>query len=203
MPEENYPSNDNIKKLFDYAVAKKPPGWAVNSCAPYFKEFYARNIKEAIDKQLENREDIVYRYDIFCGRNQEITSHTTLYNRINQSIRYLLMHLDTEDKKYLTWKQIVNIKRVEGLGIRISFIPEFRNPSQDFKPEFVLPKEDLPQWRRRMDDWLEGDSQEPFVLERMSLTHDEVITLNRELGSLQGIIAQVNSGSIKIIRHIK
>lgn len=196
----NYPSRESINKLFDYAVAKRPPNWSHGSCAPYYKEFYAQNIKEAIDAQLINRQDIVYRYDTFCGKDEEIISKATLYNRVNQSIRYLLDHLDTDDKTYLSWRKIVRIERKQGLGILIYMIPEFRSPAYNHTPDFVIPKEDMPLWKRRMEDWLESGEKSPFIMERLSLTNDEVKSIYGDLNRLKGIAAQVQSGSIKIVR---
>lgn len=200
VPTYNCPSSESVNKLFDYAIAKRPPTWGHSSCAPYYKEFYARNIKEAIDKQLENRQDIVYRYSVFCGRDEELCSRTTLYNRVNQSIRFLLEHLDTNDKKYLNWKKIVRIERIAGLGVRISMIREFRNPQSNFTPDFVLPKEEQPLWQRKMEDWLESGETKPFVMEKLALTEERVKELYVELNRLKGIAAQVTSTSIKIVR---
>lgn len=201
MSGQNYntPSAEAINKLFDYAVAKRPPNWSHGSSATYYKEHYANNLKEAIDKQLINREDIIYRYSVFCGPDEEIVSKATLYTRVNQSIRYLLDHMD-EQKVYLAWKKVVRIERKKGVGILLSIIPEMRNPQADFSPDFVLPKEDMPIWKRKMEDWLEGDSKIPFVIEGLTLREDEVRETYIDLNRIKGIAAQVTSGSIKIVR---
>lgn len=192
-------------KVMDLLTSSKPEGWGRKSFAPYYKEFYAKSIQADIDKMIETRESLLYRYDKFC--TQDGLSPRSLYLKINQSIRYLVDCLDPE-QKYLEWQATTDLKIHRGLGIIIEYKPEFRtiNGTPTSTGDLISPVKEVeatysPQWRLKLDRWLE-DSEEtkPFVVEKLALTDEEVKNLKFELDQLQGIIHDVRSGCIKILK---
>ena len=206
---EIFPSKDIQAKIVDLVVAKRPTGVSRKCHYPYYKEFYANQIKNEIDKMIQNKSSIIYRYSTFCEGDGAF-SRQTLYLRVNHSIRYLLDNMDTPDKRYATWKKIVNITRDNKRGgVVIEFIPEFRGGESD-KPftgdqvtsDAIVPKTaGMPKWTVDMNNYLEDeDATKPFHVEGLALSPEEIFNLKVSLGELNNIMFSVTSSTLKIIK---
>ena len=190
-----FPDPATASKVVDLVVSKKPPGWSRHSNAPYYKEEFALQIKKWIDLMLQNGGDIIYRWDIFC----EDVSRNTLYNKVNQSIRYLIERMD-ENGKYQNWYNTVDIDRTNSVGLRIKF--RTSTDAHNFTPQLVKPEQSLPKWRRDLDEWLEDDKKtKPFCEEGLALSPEEIKQLKTELYGLVGIVASITSYAIKVIKE--
>jgi len=198
-----FPDEITANKVIDLVVTNKPKNWGRKSQAPYYKEYFALQIKEHADAMLRDKQDRIFRYDIYCGEKREKMSEQTLYNRINQSKRYLLDCLDPAGT-YATWDALTNISFKGEPGIVIRFKSEFHNVLDGIiaqeHPETIIPKKEESLWRRKMNLWLEGDETKPFIQPDLALTLEEVEKLRSELGELKGIMAVVNAISVKIVR---
>lgn len=184
--------------VVDLVVRKKPPGWGKRSQAPYYKERFGLEMKDVFDSMMSDRQDRVYSLEKFPNMSVQ-----SIYLRVNQSVRYLLEMLDSPEKKYGRFYEMLSITRERGLGVRISIIPEFRDADvSNFKPTVVIPKEQNPQWRQAVDDYLEnaqiGDN--PLHIENLALTADEIKDLKVSFAQLKGIIYSVTSYHIKIVK---
>ncbi len=201
--QPSFPPLPSKERFVKFNAIPRPEGWSPKSNAPYYNMFCGEQMQIAVDEMMRSREPIVYRYANFCYEDgvQGGCSRNTLYNRINQSIRYLVEKMDPNNV-YLRWLETVDVNRKKGLGITIRFKPEFKNPNvtSSFVPDKYIEPEDEVKWRRKMEEWLEGDEMTPFCLEKLALTTEEVESLRKELTSLSGIQASVNSTSIMIIR---
>lgn len=191
-------------KVMDILTSSKPLGAGRKSSYPYYKDSYAKEIQVEVDKMITNRSDIVFRFDSHCS-SLDITERS-LYLRINQSIRCLCDRHDPSGI-YKEWYTCVRLTIVKGLGIRISFRPEFRHMLiNTLKADEVMVEENvveistMPKWKRDMDEWLESGETNSFVREKLALTDKEVKDLRMQLDDLQDIEADVKSASIKIIR---
>lgn len=183
-------------RIINAATRTKPPGWGENSNGPYYKPFYANALKQLVDKMIDTKLSIEYRYATHCSEGGK--TPRSLYAMVNQSINFLCNELDTPDNKYKTWKQEVNIHQ-SSLGIVIEYIPEIAKGHS--KSGTLVPNTStLPIWKRKMNDWLEGSTKEPFVQEGLLLTQEEVRELKLELGQLPTVMADVKPGSVRIIR---
>lgn len=183
-----------------FSHQEKPSGWARRSCAPYYKKFYGEQMKAEANKMLENRQDLVYPYRIWCTAATGM-SHATLYNRINQSIRYLIDHLD-ENQKFSDWHAMVRIERIKDQGVRISFIPEFRNSSiSEFKGILAESRDATPKWKMDMMYWLEEQPEVAvFNAEKLCLSDSEVSEVKTFLSGLDSIGKSIKHDSIKLVR---
>lgn len=191
------------ERVVDVVVSKRPAGWGRKSIAPYYKENYARGIQIDIDRMIESRGQLVYRYDIWCkdipGSKVPIMSTNTLYNRINQSIKFLIDYLDTPDKKYRDWYNTVRIERRVGLGIVIFFIVGL-DIEGAFHAELAEAVEAMPVWERQMEEWLEGNDNRPFMKDGLALTADEMTKHKQRFSRLTNVMASITSSTIKIIK---
>lgn len=194
------PNQETASRLVNLVASKRPTGSSRGSHYPYYKKVYAMWIKFYVDDMLTSRNDILFDYDTFCNPTDGL-SPQSLYLKINQSIRYLVDAMDT-DRVYMSWQDITETKKVPGVGIRISFLPEFRKVENQMKIKYVEPQEDEPVWRRKLDAWLEGDSDEPFIQENLTLTEEKVVELKKELGQLSGIACSIDHRSVKVIRML-
>ena len=194
--------NPNVAaRLVNVATSTKPAGWSHRSNAPYYKRMYALEIQPFIDRMMVDKQDIIYRYVKWCTVETGI-SPTTLYFRVNQSIRYLVECMDTPDHKYGQWLELVNITRNRDVGVLISYIPGFgKVDGVQLQPESVTPQSSKPVWVRKMDDWLEDDSNyEPYVKEGLNLTAQEVVDLKVRIYTLKNIQASINQDRVALIR---
>jgi len=195
-------SNPSVaQKLVNLVTSNKPSGWSHKSNAPYFKRIYGAEIKEYIDKMMVDKQSIVYRYFVWCTDETGIAP-TTLYNRINQSIRYLIENMDTPDHKYGQWYETVNISRQHDVGVIIAYIPGFGNAGEvQLKAESIAPKSSAPVWMRKMDEWIEdNDNLEPFVKEGLGLSQQEIVNIKVKLAPLKNIQHSITESYVRLIR---
>jgi hypothetical protein len=188
-----FPSKEVANAVINIVSGKKPPGWGKKSRSSYYSRFYAEQIKKQIDLQLESGRDIFYHSSIFCEGPSGITLHT-LYSKINQSIRFLCDRMDN-DNKYRKWYDSVFIRR-EKDGLRISLRPKF----DSIEPMLVVPRHQMSRWRREFDEWLESNTEEPFVRDSLALTNEEIREFNAELEGLKTVMGMVTSSTIKVLR---
>jgi hypothetical protein len=193
-----------VDKIVTLINHDKPAGWSHHSNAPYYKRIYADEIRPFIDRMMVDKQDIVYKYSVWCTESTNI-SPQTVYNRVNQSIRWLIEKSPTseEREKYASWYELVKVERVRNLGVRISFIPGFGLPSEggELRPESVAPVSQKPVWERKMDEWIEdSDNYEPFVKEGLALTQDEIVDLKIRLNGLSNIQSSITQDRIALIR---
>lgn len=199
-----FPDIHTQNRAIDAIVSKRPVGWSRKSNAPYYNEFYGKRMKNAVDQMIISRQSIAFFYDTYCGNSQEFMSHQTLYNQVNQSIRFLIEKLDP-DTIYQRWLMAVSIHRDRlRKGIIIEFKPEFRksDDGEAIAPSFIEPEDKsvYPKWERKMDDWLESGKSEPFILEGLCLTSDEIAKVTSILKEAVGMQGIVTANKIKIIR---
>lgn len=197
-----FPDARTASKVVDIVVqgTSRPVNWSRKSNAPYYKEMYAKQLKSEIDKMLSNGNDIVYRYSTWCTIETKMTTNT-LYTRINQSIRYLIDHMDTPDHYYAKWYETVRVSREKEVGVIIRFIPGIRCGNlENFKADEIQPKEQMPRWRMNLEDWLESSDPKPFVAENLALTPEEITLFKEQFSNITNVIASVTSASIKVIK---
>ena len=188
----------NVAKVVcDSVIRTKPSGWGRRSNSPYYKEVYALALKEVADDMIKTREDQVYFYKDFPG-----IVPTTLYAKVYQALRYLIDYLDTPDKHYARWSEMVTISMQQGVGVRISFVETIRDAKiADFKPRSVVSKAELPVWKQKVESYLEDHKQtKPFCESNLALTPTEIKDLRDSLLPVKGIIFHVKSYEIKIIK---
>lgn len=198
-----FPNPELAAQVVDLCVHKRPRGWSRKSQAPYYKEIYAKQIKQDIDKMIESGLPICWRYSVWCTEASGVTQ-ATLYTRINQSIRYLVEQMDSLEHKYKQWQEMTRLSRSGGLGggVVIEYIPGLREGAiSNIHAETVLPIEQIPLWKRRLDDWIEDDRQTtPFVQEGLLLDEKQIFQLKIELSQLSSIQFSVKSDSVKVLK---
>lgn len=194
-----FPSAEAAARIASLIASKRPVGVTRKCYYPYYREYYAMQIKESIDKQILTRERIVWLYAEFCPE----ISENSLYCKVNQSIRYLIDFLDPNGT-YAMWRKVVDVKRDKvAKGIVIDYILEFRkgNEGKSFGGTMVQPRETTtPKWRIEMDNWLESDSTKPFHVRGLLLSEKEIIDLKMELKELVNLLVDVKAHEISIVR---
>lgn len=208
MPDDN----DQLKAVLfsdpklqsqavELLVNKRPFGWGRRSVAPYFNEHYGAQAKAVLDDMLKTRKDQCFYYDFFLKKFG--ISKATLYQRVHQSIRYVLERMDDKEHTYARLYSMLEVKRQHGVGVVLRFRPDCREGDvQDFKPKPVDSREDAPEWKDKMDAWLESATPDdaPFYKEGLALTSSEIKNLEDSLAGLSGIIFSITSYSIKIVK---
>jgi hypothetical protein len=192
-----FPSPQVARQVINIVTSHRPIGASHRSYYPYYKKSCAEEIRPFIDGMLGNKQDIIYKYEVWCTETTGI-SRDTLYYRVNQSIRFLIERMDTEDKKYSNWYETVDVLRKRGVGVVITYKKTVG--VDGLKPEFVQPKIQMPSWRKKLDEWLESENIEPFVVENLALSPDEIKQLKIELAQLTSVQADISMSAIKIIR---
>ena len=188
-------------KMVDLLVSKRPQGWGRRSIAPYYNHKYGREMIVVLDEMMRDKQDKVYNYSHFLEKFG--LSKTSLYLRINQSMKYVCERMDTPEHKYARFCETITIERKRDVGVMIRFKPEMREGFvSDFKPQPVMGKEELPVWKEKLDDYLEhaqpGD--DPLLIERLALNSQEIASVKASMANLSGVISNVSSYSIKVIK---
>lgn len=188
-------------KIVDILVSKRPQGWGRRSIAPYFNHKYGSEMLAVLDEMMKDQQDRLYSYEHF--QKQFGISKNTLYLRVNQSMMYVCEKMDTPEHKYAHFCSLLSIERKRDVGVIIRFKPEMRNGfMSEFKPLPVIGKDELPTWKKELDDWLEtaqpGD--EPLLIERLALNPEEIAQVKASLNGIAGVNYNITSYSIKVIR---
>ncbi len=190
------------QKIVELVTSDKPAGWSNKSNAPYYKRVYAEEIRPFIDNMMKDGQDILYRYSTWCTDTSGV-SRATLYNRINQSIRYLVERLDPQHI-YSEWLERVVITRQSDVGVIISYVPGLGPNGGNvptMKPESVVPKVARAIWERKMDEWLEDETNyEPFVKEGLALSQQEVVNLIAKVAQLSNVQYSITESYVKLIK---
>lgn len=179
--------------------SKRPAGWSRRANAPYFKEHFGLEMKATLDTVLDKKEDVVYDYKTFEAIGM---SRTTVYLRVNQSLHYLIEYLDPDGKYRDAWDNKIQITKERGVGVRISLLEHCREGYQsNFTPRTVIPKAEMPEWRRKMEKFLEtAEPGDKFYKEGLALPPEEVKELNDSFIGVEGFLVNITSFSIKIVR---
>jgi hypothetical protein len=188
-------------KMVDILVNNKPQGWGRRSIAPYFTEKYGKIMKAVLDTMMEKKEDLVYGYDDF--KQQFGLSASSLYLRINQSIKYVCEKMDTPDHKYSKFCEMFTIERRRGVGVILRFKPDMREGfNAEFIPKPIISKDELPKWKDDLNTWLEESvpGDEPFHADKLALNPEEIQEVKNSLVGLKGVISNVTSYHIKVIK---
>lgn len=187
------------RKVIDLVVKNKPVGWGRRSNAAYFKEEYGQMMKVAADEMLLTRNDCVFFY-----ADHARMSINTVYLMVNQAIRFLVEELDDDNKTYGKWNAIINVTKERNVGIRLSFDENHRNPGTtlDFvKPKSIVGKGIEPTWKSEVNEYLDDDRKTlPLHITGLCLNPDEIKAMRDSLKPLNGIIFDVTSFEIKIIK---
>lgn len=185
-------------------ASPRPLGWDRKSNSSYYAPRYGNEIKLAVDKQIAERRDIIYRYDTWCEGGKATMNKSTLYQRIYQSIRYLCERMDGGDSKvapgtYNKWWREVHVERRKSVGVVIFYVVNDNIPT--LEAEHVKPRAEMPVWKQALEDWLEdSDDQTPFNRERLALTPEEVAALKGEFVGLTSVAASITSTYIRVIK---
>jgi hypothetical protein len=178
----------------DAITEKKPKSFAPRSVAPYYKERFAKQIRDVLDAMVLDREPRMFHYESFPSHSPD-----SLYLRINQSFRYLYEHMDTEDKKYFKLKEEINVSRVRGKGVLLAFDDSWNGDT--FTPVKVLPPDKSILWKDKMEKWIEtSEVGENFVQEGLTLSPEEVLDYKRSFAGIDNIWASISSKAIKLVK---
>src|SRR5438045_8411718 len=108
-------------------------------------------------------------------------SPTTLYLKVNQALLYLLERLDTKEKLYTNFRELINISRIRGIGIQFAFKKDIEKPLATIRktdveipviqPEVIKSIIIPPNWKDTLTTFIEkaivGDS---LTLKDLNLT---------------------------------
>jgi hypothetical protein len=199
-----FPSGRIAAKIVNLVVHNKPLGASRRSQYPYYKSSYALWIKADIDKMIAEKANnlpLVYDYKIFCTVETNI-SEITLYARITQAARFLVEQMDDQEGTYHKWYEQIEISKNQKLGgVAIIWRSEF-SAGTNLRPRLSEPQVELPRWRRELDEWLEGEQDEPFKRDNLLLGKDVIAKLHQDYDSVQGLFISITPTSITFVKTL-
>jgi len=167
--------------------------------APYYREQYALQLQVILDMMIVDREDRLVLYKDY----PELSKHS-LYNRINQSLQYLIHELDTPDSKYATLRFEIKLKP-ETKGVRLKFnkpleplIAHKAEPVvEEKKPDAVVSK-----IQTLIAEFIADSEQNFFLCKDIALTHKQVFEIIEFLDSykVDKLLYHVYRKSIRIVK---
>ena len=200
-----FPSSTIAARVVELVTSNRPAGWDRKSIAPYYKKVYADDLKVWADKQIACGKPIIYDYATWCTPETGV-SPQTLYNRVYQSRRYLLERMDP-DKVYDNWQERTRLERERGVGVTIRYIAglgptdEESDPTANLSPRLAEARSAKPVWLRKLDDWIEDESEvEPFIKEGLALRPEEVTELKVRLAGLKNVEYSISQTFVKAIK---
>ena len=183
------------KQFVDNVVTKRPLGWSRRSNAPYYNKQYGEHMKSIADLMLTTGEPQIFLYKDFPN-----ISKGTLYNRINQAIRFLIDKLDTPQRTYRDWNDNLAVRRERGLGIRFDF--KDREVDAPFVPRVAEKIVQMTYWQQQITRFLENSSATKLHLDKLALTPEQVEEVRQSLAGLKNIQYVIRAYEIKIVKTV-
>ena len=194
--------NDVAKSLAQQQEVKartlnyqKPDRWGGRSNAPYYREQYARVMQAVLDKMMHNRHDQMYYY-----KNHSLAPNS-LYQKIQQSVRFLLDNLDP-DGKYAAFWNCIYCHKVKGVGVRVCIRTDLLDEAavhHNFMPTELIT--DLQDWRDKMAKYIEdGEPGIPFEATGLGLTEEQVADLEIQLSAIPDLNYSVTPRHVKLVK---
>lgn len=189
--------------LLSKGAEKRPTTWSGMTVASYYKERFALELKAVVDEMMKayaaaDLTDVEWSF-----KDYPEMAPSTIYNKLNQSKRYLLEKMDIQGI-YSAFFQLVNFTR-ERTGIRLSYARDIRNPNENtFKPKKVISKYDGPTWKIKIQKWLDNAKEkERLHVKNLSLTPEEIDVANELLSNIHDILFEVTDEDIRIVKLTK
>lgn len=152
-------------------IVDRPASWSRRANAPYYRERYALEVKHILDEMILSGENGDKEPRLIKYTDYPEISHTTLYLKINQAMLYLLEKMDTEDKMYAAFRQIISISRVRSIGIKFAYNHEVTDkPLSAFK----ISSSHIPQEKPKVVERKDAN----LVPDKPALTQDWKATLH-------------------------
>lgn len=195
-PSDDSDSNKRFSKEI-VKLIRKPANWRRRSTAPFYKERFALEVKEQLDKMAADPEkkDLWYLYEDF--KRWYVPS--SLYNYINQSLRYLQDYLDP-DLYYRRLLETIGIRREKNKGVCLFFHADIKQSAGD-KPVPVSVAADEPTYMKEINEWLAEphESGERKVISGLALADDEVAKVNELFECSEVVAVSVTCKSITLV----
>lgn len=174
---------------------KRPRTSSKMSNFSYYREPFGLQMKVALDTMMETRRDCIWRYS-----NYPELSPSSLYQRINQSLNFLLREMDHEGKYAAIRDMIVISRKDNKSGIVMAFIRD-KLEGREFKPDFIGEEEKVLQWREEIDKFLDDPDKTVLHLKNLALTYGEIQTIQNSFLGVEGIICVVTEREIKVVKE--
>lgn len=164
---------------------------------PYYKEHFALELLPILDAMIEDRKDREYRFCDYSGMKPY-----SLYLKIYQSFQWIIDNADTEEAKYLRLYNDIEIRAKSNsnrTGIKLIFktTSKAKLDKAHIIDGSITPKKWKEEVYKFLADGVEGTQ---LLIDKLSLTDEEVNELQVTLSQLTNILARVNGTSIKIIK---
>lgn len=191
---ELFTENPDLATKVATSTYRRPPQTSRNSNFSYYRKIFALEVKMVVDKMLADKQDREWKYAAFPNY-----SHSTVYQRVYQGLRYLCDELDF-DGRYGEFRQMVVLTK-EKTGIRLSFIRE-KLEGKSFDADVITNEERIGEWEKQVNEFLEDSTRQTLHLKKLNLTHEQVELLTRSFEGLEGVNAIVTDREIKIVKDI-
>lgn len=185
-------SEEFVDHLVKSKRIKRPPQTSKHSTYSYFREIFALQIKASLDHMIETKHDMEWKFSMYPEMKP-----SSLYQRVYQSCRYLITYLDP-DEKYGKARQMMALSR-EKTGIRLSWIRD-RLEGRDFVGVGVDDLHRVHEWKEAVELFLADSSKKILHLKRLSLSTQQIETLQQSFEGLEGVHSVITEREIKIVK---
>ena len=211
----------NAKSLHDFITLMKTDGGfrsqilrqagLTNNSRPYgvyHKREYGEQLKVTLDLLLEQSRQGIYKPKRFLYKDYPKYKNKTLYHRVYQSIRYVVLEMDTHDSQYKNLVAQLEVCR-ETDGVYIRWRKDVQERDGILKAEDVeegqdtpVNKSKAPRWKEKLDDFLEGRDTRDIFDEKVNLSTEEAAELQASINALgeEQFLAVVQPTRIKVVR---
>jgi len=169
---------------------KQKPGFKRNGT--YYQQHFAEELIPILTAMLEDGQDRMYRYSKFPHLSKQ-----SIFLKISQAYLFLMDELD--HTRQWTKMRADLVIRKEPAGVAIRWRKNLRDTLGE--PDIVKPEEETLTWRAKLDKFLtEAPDGSKFHEKGLVMTEDEMNDLRISLHDLQGIVAVIKPGEIKVLK---
>lgn len=184
-------SPDFIAFLNQGKKVRRPPHTSKLSNFSYYREQFALEMKIQLDKMRETKCDIEWKFSSY----PELKPNS-LYQRVFQSLKYLLAELDF-DGTYGKMREMMVLQRTK-TGVRLSWIRD-KLEGRAFAADIVNDK--TFQWKEEVENFLSDETKKTLHLKNLCLTHQEQVDLSASFVGIKDIFHVITEKEIKIVKQ--
>lgn len=175
-------------------IERNLDGEESKSVKSYYTEKEAKELIPIIDAMMVDKEDREFRFEDFSA----YWKPNTVWIKLNQALKYLVDHLDTEDHKYRSFRDQIQVRRTKN-GVLFHWVSDASYTNRSWVAHKINPNI-LAEYKQKVYSFMENSKPGEYLhLENLSLSPHEIEDLNTLLEGNEVFISKISAHEIKIV----
>jgi hypothetical protein len=190
-----------LRKTIDRNLKETP---TLHISGTYYREKYALELIPILDRMIEEGRSVEFRYTDFDG-----FAPNSVYMRLYHGWRYLIDHLDTDDRKYAKLRRRVELQKrrfsiIFRLDHRLALvdIPHHKLEDEDMEMEDeVTTREVDKRWKDKLEEFLDqAQPGQKLELKNLRLSNEEIQETKQNLSQRDDLSYSVSHLRIIVVK---